>query len=1413
MLLYSNKGSIMTAARKLLSILLVIVLLLSMGAVPVFSAEIALIQENFDSYSPGNVSLSDIGWTYKGSLPTMTVVNDTVTGRTYASLVNPTTGSSYAGQSFENQTGGMFVEFDINIPGSNGGYLFINSGGVNSTTKSAAHLAFDKGILQRRNSTVYLNPYDTTDWYHYKIYFNIPKKKLTLTITDLKNNTTVATSTEDFITPTITGINSFGFSPNKNGGQVNIDNLRVTKLNVQIDRLAVSGGTLTDGFEYYYKNYNIVVPDSSKTLNFTPATTDDSLIIDVAGNTATSGGTATVSLTDSMTSVPVTVSSSVYTDVYKTYTFSLSRLGAHPNLENVESEGRDSKVMIGWTEPEDPTYVKANIYQVNATDNSLKLADTVPKGKYISEISGLTNETCYIYIAKAVFTDNAESTGVTVSATPTVHASRQMESLTRGLVAMKKDSGIYVGWRLLGTDPVETTFNLYRDGVKVNSEPIADSTNYLDVGGDGNSTYYVRTVLNGQEQMQSESVKVWSANYISVPLQIPEGGMTVTGQVYTYSQNEASVGDLDGDGQYEIVMKWSPSNQQDNGSKGITSPTYLDAYKLDGTLLWRINCGINIRSGSHYNQFIVYDLDGDGKAEVALKTADGTVDGQGNVIGDPTKNYVNSDGFILDGPEYLTVFRGKDGKAISTTDFIPGRGTVADWGDSYGNRVDRFLGCVAYLDGVHPSLVMTRGYYTRMTMTAYDFKDGVLTQRWAFDSNTPGNESYYGQGNHQLSVADVDGDGKDEIVTGAACIDDNGTGLWSSGLGHGDALHVGDLDPNNLGLEVWAPQEETGVKYSCDLKDARTGKVIFGQLNTSTDTGRALTGDIDPRYPGEEMWVPDGSITNVWEARNGRLYSATGELISTSVPSISFGIWWDGDLSRELADHDYQDEYKGGVSHIDKWDYVNNKQNTLIRFDGFIANGTKGYPLVQADLFGDWREEIMLKSIDSKELRIFSTTDLTKERIYTLMQDPEYRLSVAWQNVAYNQPPHPSFYLGNGMEAVPQPKIYTVGTYAETQVPTSISGLTTTVGSSSSIDLSWTAVNGVEKYNIYRGISEGSVSKIGEATTNTFSDSGLAANTTYYYRVTAIANGLESDFRTISAATTPEVPTGLRATAKSNSAITLSWVTVSGAASYNIYRGNTAESLAKVGTSVETSYEDTSLSYNTNYYYYVTAVNNNGESEASGIVTAKTEAPTYFGGGSYVSTPVTIKKPTESERKIFNDVTDDYSWAREAIEVLSSKGIINGTSDNTFAPEKNITRADFMLLLVKVLDLKADVTDNFKDAEKSAYYYEALGIAKKLGIATGVGDNLFNPAAEISRQDMMVLCARALELSNKLNAKGNASELLKFSDNTSVASYAKDGVAAMVKEGIVKGNGNDLNPLGNATRAEVAVIMYRIFNK
>ncbi|MER7589988.1 cellulose binding domain-containing protein [Micromonospora sp. NPDC127501] len=577
----------------------------------------------------------------------------------------------------------------------------------------------------------------------------------------------------------------------------------------------------------------------------------------------------------------------------------------------------------------------------------------------------------------------------------------QMEKLDRGLVSVRSGSGNLVSWRLLGTETSGVAFNLYRGSTRVNASPITGATNYLDSGAAAGSAYTVRAVVGGAEQTASPPALQFGAGYLDVPLQVPAGGSTPSGESYSYSASDASVGDLNGDGNYEIVLKWEPSNAKDNSQSGYTGNVYVDAYTLTGTRLWRVDLGRNIRAGAHYTQFQVYDYDGDGRAEVAMKTADGTRSGTGQLIGSSSADHRNSSGYVLSGPEYLTMFNGQTGAVASTVNYDPPRGTVSSWGDSYGNRVDRFLAGTAYLDGQRPSLIMARGYYTRAVIAAWDFRNGTLTRRWTFDSNSSGNGAAAGQGNHQLSVADVDADGRQEIVYGAATIDDNGRLLHSTGNGHGDALHVGDLDPARAGLEVFKVDEDAS-KPSSYFADARTGQVLWSTA-ASGDNGRGVSADIWAGSPGAESW--SSAVAGLANTR--------GQNVGRKPSSANFLAWWDGDPVRELLDGTKIDKYGTGG------------ETRLLDGSGVASNnGTKSTPALSGDILGDWREEVIWRTTDSRALRIYSTPTPTSTRIYTLMHDPQYRVAIAWQNTAYNQPPHPGFFIGNAMGTPPTPDIH-----------------------------------------------------------------------------------------------------------------------------------------------------------------------------------------------------------------------------------------------------------------------------------------------------------------------------------------------------------------------------------------------------
>lgn len=573
----------------------------------------------------------------------------------------------------------------------------------------------------------------------------------------------------------------------------------------------------------------------------------------------------------------------------------------------------------------------------------------------------------------------------------------QMEKLNRGVIAIRENaSTVVVSWRYLSSDPANEAFDIYRNGLKINKAPVRQSTFFKDnYKGTSAATYTVMPVkgkLSGTWRLPADAPD----GYLNIPLQRPQNGVTPAGEAYSYSPNDASVGDVDGDGEYEIVLKWDPSNAHDNSHSGYTGNVFIDCYKLSGKRLWRIDMGKNIRAGAHYTQFMVYDFDNDGRAEVIMRTSDGTVDGCGKTIGNPSADYREKEernqGRILTGKEYLTVFNGQTGAALQSIDYIPPRGNPQDWGDARANRSDRFLAAVAYLDGRHPSVIMCRGYYTRSVLAAFDWNGKTLQQRWVFDSNSPGNAAYAGQGDHSLRIGDLDGDGCDEIVYGAMVVDNNGKGLYSTGLGHGDALHLTQFDPDSPRLQVWSCHEDK--KDGSVFRDALTGKILF-QVPDKTDVGRCMAADIDPTNRGVEMWSP---------ASHG-IRSFNGDVTAAAPKGLScnFGIWWDGDLLRELLDRNC----------ITKYNWKDNCIEKVAEFTGCTSNnGTKAVPCLSGDIIGDWREEVLLRTEDNTALHLYVSPIATPYRFHSFMEEPVYRISVATENVAYNQPPQPGFYFG-----------------------------------------------------------------------------------------------------------------------------------------------------------------------------------------------------------------------------------------------------------------------------------------------------------------------------------------------------------------------------------------------------------------
>ncbi|MBQ3669442.1 MAG: rhamnogalacturonan lyase [Clostridia bacterium] len=705
------------------------------------------------------------------------------------------------------------------------------------------------------------------------------------------------------------------------------------------------------------------------------------------------------------------------------------------------------------------------------------------------------------------------------------------EKLNRGLIAVKTNEGIFLSWRLFKSEVtgfsdsglVGANFKVLRNGKEI--AYVTDSCNYIDIGGGMEDEYSVCAVLGDKTFAPCKSVKPWKSgqNYIDLPIQKPEGGISPSGERYDYHPNDLSVGDVNGDGEFEYIFRWEPTNAKDNSQKGYTGNCIIDCYTLEGRLLWRLDMGKNIRAGAHYTQFMVYDFNMDGKAEMALKTApgtkmtvyneDGTVkseryitlpesdvkagvshedayacsaaDYRENLISlfmnwqnhpevkrrlwparveecfnleeryiyplsrpdaekladyfiydyaprrSPKNELWRFEGFIFKGPEYLTMFAG-DGSELETIPYpYPRVDDGLMWGDYSWNRVepmnrnDRYLAGVAYLDGERPYLIMCRGYYTRTTLAAYDFFDNKFRLKWGIDSGfvpmrnpfaptpagTMGSDPVYGmivnQGNHSLSVADVDGDGRDEIVYGACVIDDDGSVLWSgqgfltdgrfSNWAHGDSMHVAVIDPDTPGMEIMHVFEDgRDAPYGHALVEAADGKVIYG-VPSDKDLGRCMIGKIDMNTRGWQVWCEE-------------VRDCKGNVLPLPMPGTNFCVRWSPDLTTQvLGSVDYlKHDGSGQISDL--------IHGVMLTAEGAVTNNyTKGNPCLAANIFGDYREQVILRLKDDSALRIYTNTELSHHKLFTLIEDTQYRLGVAWQNTCYNQPVYPSFYYGPDM--------------------------------------------------------------------------------------------------------------------------------------------------------------------------------------------------------------------------------------------------------------------------------------------------------------------------------------------------------------------------------------------------------------
>ena len=676
------------------------------------------------------------------------------------------------------------------------------------------------------------------------------------------------------------------------------------------------------------------------------------------------------------------------------------------------------------------TYSRIDIYDLI---KSLKNGDNIrysttlfdEPSDFISELSSAltadyTPEVTYADHIATVNIKKSGSTEFTFSITFKVTNRKSKGTATplkRGLMAINLSSsggsGNLVSWRARATDSHNYKFKLYRgtsaasQTTKLNSGSyIAGKTNFTDTSGSSSSYYKLEVYDDNDNLIETEvSGKTWSNQTYYLTLQ---GGAPVdpTSAGASYTPNDASYCDMDGDGEYEIVLKWAPSNEKDAASSGVTSPAFYGCYKLDGTRLWILHTGANMFNSAHTTPFIAWDLDGDGYGEFIVKTAPGAIDGEGNYIlmddDDPTENLKSSNGKQDHGSEYLTVFDGTTGAELSTIKYHTAYGdaTTSQWGDEKQNRSERYLAAIGWLDGEgsNPSAIFARGYYASAFVGAYDWDGTELKLRW-LSKNTTSGQGLYGEGAHWISVGDCNGDGKQDIVYGSAALKNNGDLLYRTGLGHGDALHLGEFDPDHDGLEVFMVHEKS--PYGMDLRDAKTGSIILHNT-ASSDTGRGLIAHFDPESEGS-FWQYSAS-SSLFDWKNDTIMATVSH---GGGASLNNRIYWNGDLADDFFDKSVLEYYNTSSNGF--WRMQVNGGNYTI---GTLNNSTKYNPCVLGDLLGDWREEIVTWTGDATsgyQLIINATSYATDYTLPHLMDDANYRAQVINQNCAYNQPPHLSY--------------------------------------------------------------------------------------------------------------------------------------------------------------------------------------------------------------------------------------------------------------------------------------------------------------------------------------------------------------------------------------------------------------------